>query len=152
MRYLLTRLMMNHKYARWMVILQEFYLQFNSPKRKKALILVEFIIDLPIETLCSPVNEAFPYEHIFLVSTDDPWYGHILLFLRTQKFKPQHTCDDRRCIHQKAPRYILLGDVLYQRGIDTILCRCLDHHQVEQALNDCHSGACGGHLLGMIIT
>ena len=50
MRYLLTHHMMNHKYARWVVISQEFDLQFASPKDKKALILVEFIADLPSDS------------------------------------------------------------------------------------------------------
>ena len=53
MRYLLTHHMMNHKYTRWMVILQEFYLQFNTPKSKKSLILIEFIMDLPKNTQAS---------------------------------------------------------------------------------------------------
>ena len=45
-----------------------------------------------------------------------------------------------------------MGDVLYRRGIDTILRRCLTHNQAEEALNDCHAGACGGHLSRMATT
>ena len=29
-----------------------------------------------------------------------------------------------------------------------ILHRCLTHEEAEKALNECHSGACGGHLSG----
>ena len=34
-------------------------------------------------------------------------------------------------------------------GIDTILCCCLTHDEAEKVLNDCHSGAYGGHLSGL---
>lgn len=113
MRYLLTHCMMNHKYARWIVILQEFDLQFNAPKRKNAPIVVEFITGLPIETQRSLINDALLDENLFLVSTDDPWYSDILLLSRNQKFKPHLTRGDQRCIRYQAPHYLLMRDVLY---------------------------------------
>jgi hypothetical protein len=57
--------------------------------------------------------------------------------------------DDRRRIRHQAPRYLLIGDILYRRGIDTILRRCVTIDEVDKVLNDCHSGACGGHLSGI---
>ena len=41
---------------------------------------------------------------------------------------------------------MIVGDTLYRRGIDIVLRRCLTHEEAEKVLNDCHSGACGGHL------
>ena len=72
---------MNPKYARWIVILQEYDLQFCSPKRKKALALVEFITDLLGDSKGSPVNDSLLDEHLFFAAIDDPWYGDILLLL-----------------------------------------------------------------------
>jgi hypothetical protein len=46
-------------------------------------------------------------------------------------------------------RFRIIGDTLYHRGIDTILQQCLIHAEVERVMNDCHLGACGGHLSGM---
>lgn len=43
----------------------------------------------------------------------------------------------------------MINDTLYRRGVDTILRRCLTHEEVEHILNDCHAGACGGHLSGI---
>ena len=39
-----------------------------------------------------------------------------------------------------------MDNTLYCRGVDSILRRCLTHEEVEVVLNDCHGGACGGHL------
>eukprot|EP00253_Pinus_taeda_P031189 PITA_31189 len=36
--------------------------------------------------------------------------------------------------------------MLYRRGVDTILRRCLTHEKAEKALNECHSSVCDGHL------
>jgi hypothetical protein len=41
---------------------------------------------------------------------------------------------------------------LYRRGVDVILHHCLTHEEDEAILNDCHSGACGGHLSGLATT
>jgi len=36
--------------------------------------------------------------------------------------------------------------------VDSILCRCLTHKEVEFVLNDAHSGSSGGHLFGLETT
>jgi hypothetical protein len=71
------------------------------------------------------------------------------VYLQTQKFRPNLSREDRRRIRHHAKHYLILGDTLYRRGIDTVLRRCLTHEEAEIMLNDCHSGACGGHLSGM---
>jgi hypothetical protein len=58
--------------------------------------------------------------------------------------------EHRRCICHHSRRYLILGDTLYMhRGIDTILRRCVTHEEAKRVLNECHLGACGGHLSGM---
>ena len=42
-----------------------------------------------------------------------------------------------------------MDNTLYCRGVDSILHRCLTHEEAELVLNDCHRGACGGHLSGL---
>ena len=39
-----------------------------------------------------------------------------------------------------------MDNTLYRCGVDSILRRCLTHDEAEVVLNDCHRGACGGHL------
>ena len=46
---------------------------------------------------------------------------------------------------------MIIGDALYRRGVDSILRRCLTLEEAEAVLNDCHSGAYGGHLSGLAI-
>ena len=43
----------------------------------------------------------------------------------------------------------IVDNTLYRRGVDSILRHCLTHEEAEVVLNDCHGGACGGHLSGI---
>jgi len=45
--------------------------------------------------------------------------------------------------------YLIIGDTLYRRGIDSILRRYLTLEEFESILNDYHSGAYGGHISGL---
>ena len=38
--------------------------------------------------------------------------------------------------------------MLYRHGVNFVFRRCLTHEEAERVLNDCHSGACGGHMFG----
>ena len=42
-----------------------------------------------------------------------------------------------------------MNDTLYRRGVDSILHHCLTHEEAEIILNDCHVGACHGHISGL---
>jgi hypothetical protein len=81
MQYLLGHRQINGKFSRWIVILQEYDLEFSTPKSKKALILAKLIMTFPSETTSSPVNTNFPNEHLFFIPSDDPWYDDILFYL-----------------------------------------------------------------------
>jgi hypothetical protein len=149
MYHVLTRQVLGGKYSKWIVILQEFDLEFTKAKAKKSLVFAELICALPSADENNEPRDPLPDESLFLISTSDPWYGDILLYLQTQRFQPNISREERRRIRHHARRYLILGDTLYRRGIDTILRRCLIHEEAERVLNDCHLGACGGHLSGM---
>ena len=75
--------MIEGKYNKWIVILQEFNPKFVSEKSKKSLIFVELISDFPREEEEEVCEDTFVDEHIFLISTMDPWYGDIIIYLQT---------------------------------------------------------------------
>ena len=63
--------------------MQEFDLEFVSEKSKKSLIFVKLISDFPSEEEEEAYEDTFVDEHIFLISTLDPWYGDIIIYLQT---------------------------------------------------------------------
>ena len=83
--------MIGGKYNKRIVILQEFDFEFVSAKLKKSLIFAELISDFPNEAEDLVCEDTFVNEHILLISTSNPWYGDIIVYLQTQ----------RTCYHSK---------------------------------------------------
>ena len=119
--YILNRQVLGGKYSRWIVILQEFDLEFSKATSKKSLVFAELMCDLPYASMESQPSDSFPDEFLFLISTTDPWYGYLLIYLQTQCFQLHLSHDDHRCIRHHAKYYLILNDTLYRRGIDSIL-------------------------------
>ena len=109
---------------------------------------VELICDLPCTETKNVVEDYLPDESLFLISSDDFWYGDIIIYLQTQTFRTILSSTERHRIHYQARQYIILRDTLYRQGIDSVFRRCLTFDEAEKALNDCHSGACGSHMSG----
>ena len=66
--------MIGGKYNKWIVILEEFDLEFVSAKSKKSLIFAELISDFSGKVEEEVCEDTLVDEHIFLISTSDPWY------------------------------------------------------------------------------
>jgi hypothetical protein len=120
MQHILTRQLLGGKYSKWIVILQEFDLEFDRAKSKKSLVFAELICDFPHSSTENVAVDSLPDESLFLISTDDIWYGDIIIYLQTQTFQPTLSSTERCRICYQAHQYIILGDTLYCRGIDSV--------------------------------
>ena len=101
------------KYSKWIVILQEFELEFISAKAKKSLVFAELISELPRDNDDNDEEPTIIDEHLFLISSLDPWYGDYLVYLQTLKLPSHNGNDARRHIRQNAKKYVIIGDTLY---------------------------------------
>ena len=120
MYYIMTRQVLGGKYSSWIVILQDFDLEFAKVTSKKSLVLAELMCDLPCVATESEPSDSFPDEFLFLISTTDPWYGNLLIYLQTQLFQLHLSHDDPLHIRHHAKYYLILNDTLYRRGIESI--------------------------------
>jgi len=89
MIYILTKQLLGGKYSKWIVILQEFNLEFEKSKSKKSLVFVELMCDFPCADTKIVTEEPIAYESLFLISTLDRWYGDVIVYLQTQSFRPE---------------------------------------------------------------
>jgi hypothetical protein len=111
--------------------------------------LAELILELPVESGDLVPKELSIRGDMFLITSLDPWYGDILIYLQTLKCPTSASCDEHQRIRHQARNYLILNDTLYRRGVYCILRRCLTHKEVVIVLNDFHTRACGGHLSGL---
>jgi len=94
----------------------------------------------------SRLEDHIPDESLFLISTLDPWYRDIIVYLQTSSFCLDLSKDARRWIYHHSQSYRIIGDTLYRLSANFVLHRCLMFEEVERVLNDCHSCACGVHM------
>jgi hypothetical protein len=120
MQHILTCQLLGGKYSKWIVILQDFDLEFERAKSKKSLMFVELICDFLYSEMENVAVDSLPDESLFLISSDDLWYRDIIIYLQTHTFRPNLSSTDRHRIHYQACQYIILGDTLYHRGIDSV--------------------------------
>jgi hypothetical protein len=118
MQHILTRQLLGGKYSKWIVILQEFDLEFECAKSKKSLVFAELICNLPYSEMENAAVDSLPDESLFLIISSDLWYGDIIIYLQTQTFQPDLSSTDHHRICYQARQYIILDDTLYHRGID----------------------------------
>ena len=97
-------------------------------------------------------EDSFSNEHIFIISTVDPWYGDIIMYFQTLKVCTHLSQDERRRLCHVEKNYLIVDNTLYCHGVDSILQHCLTHEEAKVVLNDFHGGACGGHLSGISTT
>ena len=81
MYYILTRQVLEGKYSWWIVILQDFDLEFAKATSKKSLVFAELMCDLPYALMEPDPSDSFPNEFLFLISTTDPWYVDLIIYL-----------------------------------------------------------------------
>ena len=118
----------------------------------KSLVFAELIAEFPVEEDIEIEEDSFPDERIFLIFTSDPWYGDILIYLQNLKCPASFSLEERCKLCTHAKNYLIIGDTLYKRGVESVLHESLTHEEADIVLNDAHRGACGGHLSGLAMT
>jgi hypothetical protein len=83
MQHSLMRQLLGGKYSKWIMILQDFDLEFERAKSKKSLVFAELICDFPYSETENVAADSLPDESLFLNSSDDLWYGDIIIYLQT---------------------------------------------------------------------
>ena len=89
MMYILTKKLLGGKYSKYIVILQEFDLEFEKSKSKKSLVFTELMCDFPSTDTETVAEHPITDESLFLISTIEPWNGDIIIYLQTLKIWPE---------------------------------------------------------------
>ena len=95
-------------------------MEFEKSKAKKSLVFVELMCDFPSTDTETMSEQPIADESFFLISTLDPWYGDIIVYLQTQSFRPEISRSQCRKIHFQSQQYNIIGDTLYRHGADSV--------------------------------
>ena len=73
--------------TRWLLLLQEFNITIVD-KPGKYSVVYDFLSRMDNNDECTPIEDIFPDEHLFAVSTKPLWYADIANYLATGKVPP----------------------------------------------------------------
>jgi hypothetical protein len=82
----------------------------------------------------------------YLELDENDWRAPIVSYLRNP-----NGCNDNT-LKLKARKYVLMGepeDVLYKRGVEGLLLKCVSKYESLQVLVEVHEGICGAHQSGV---
>ncbi|KAA3458454.1 gag/pol polyprotein [Gossypium australe] len=79
---------------------------------------------------------------------DRPWYQNVLQYIKNGEYPEYATENEKRTLRRLASDYVLDGNILYKKGKDQVLLRCVDAVEAKQILEEVHEGICGTHANG----
>ena len=124
-----------------------------------ALATLAYVIKIPfgvtvrpllIETRCTLVNCCLIGD---IENRDElPWYHDIYQFLSCDAYPKAASAKDKKALSHLASRFVVCGDALYRRSPNGMLLLCLDHASTNRVMREVHSGVCGPHMGGHMLT
>jgi hypothetical protein len=105
----------NGRVTRWLLLLQEFDITIVE-KPLKDNVIADFLSRLTNNGDDSPVEDSFPNEHLFVVSTHSLWYANISNYLAARKLPHHLSPRERKNIIQQSAQYSWVGGCLFYTG------------------------------------
>jgi hypothetical protein len=135
----------NARVTRWLLLLQEFNITIIDRPGKDNLV-VDFLSRLIHTGDNTPVDDDFPDENLFSISTYIPWYADVANYLVTGKLPQNLSSREKQRIIQLSANYMWHDDCLYRTGPDLVIRRCVREDEMHDIFKACHDGPCGGHF------
>jgi ribonuclease HI len=141
---------LHSKWSKWIMRMQEYDLEIKPTKTIRGTGLAGLLTRSHPSVIVEPpqVDDLIAFEEVVneIELASQPWYGPIIYFLINGVCPPDMDTKAKRTLRLQIVRYVLQGQVLYRRNLDGVLSRCLTPDQAQMALEQCHSGVCGGHF------
>jgi hypothetical protein len=135
--------------ARWVLLLQEFDFTVNVQPGKKHT-NADFLSRMSEEVNPESIDDSFPDAHLFNVEIILAQYANVIHYLSTSTFFHDYIDKQKQSLAHKALPYTLIAQILYKKGKDGILRRCINPSEVDLILQGCHDDVCGVHFAGMV--
>ena len=149
-KYLMAKKEAKPRLIRWVLLLQEFDLEIRDKKG------CDNVVDDHLSRVEKPtveekekeIAEQFPDEQLFQLSFQSPWYVDIVNFLAYGVMSPELSYHQRKKLRTDSRFYIWDDPLLFKRGADMIIRRCIPESEQGEILHGCHASPYGGHFAG----
>ena len=149
-KYLMSKKEAKPRLIRWVLLLQEFDLEIKDKKGCDNVIAdhLSRVEHNETEKEEAELTENFPDEHLFKVSFQIPWYADIVNYLACGVVPQEFSYQQKRKLRTDSRYYIWDDPLLFKRGADMIIRRCVPESEQCKILNECHTSPYGGHFSG----
>ena len=147
-KYLMSKKEAKPRLIRWVLLLQEFDLEIKDKKGCDNVIAdhLSRVEHNETEKEEAELKENFPDEQLFKVSFQIPWYADIVNYLACGVVPQEFSYQQKRKLRTDSRYYIWDGPLLFKRGADMIIRRCVPENEQCKILNECHASPYGGHF------
>ena len=147
-KYLMSKREAKPRLIRWVLLLQEFDLEIKDKKGSNNVIAdhLSRVEQNETENEEAELTENFPYEQLFKVSFQIPWYADIVNYLACGVVPQEFSYQQKRKLRTDSRYYIWDDPLLFKRGADMIIRRCVPESEQGKILNECHTAPYGGHF------
>ncbi|PHT39048.1 hypothetical protein CQW23_22621 [Capsicum baccatum] len=115
------------------------------------------ILQHPDKIYIDPVHIQSHDQHAYYNVVEEelngePWFFDIKQYIQSGEYPTHATNDQNRTIRCLASGFFLSGGILYKRTPDLGLLRCVDAKEVSTIMVEVHSGVCGPHMNGYVLS
>ena len=149
-RYLMAKKEAKSRLIRWVLMLQEFDLEIKDKKGSDN-VIANHLSRLEMTARNekgTEITENFPNEQLFLLSVQTPWYADIVNYLACGVVLLEFSYQQRRKLRTDCRFYIWDDPLLYRRGANMIIRRCVPETEQGGIMEKCHASPYGGHFAG----
>ena len=149
-KYLMAKKEANPRLIRWVLLLQEFDLEIKDKKGSGNVIVNHLSrVEKPVvQEKEKEIAENFLDEQLFQLSLQSPWYADIVNFLACGIMPPKFIYQQRKKLRTDSRYYIWDDPLLFKKGADLIIRRCVLEGEQSKILQECHASPHGGHFVG----
>ena len=140
-KYLMAKKEAKPRLIKWVLLLQEFDMEIKDKKGCDN-VIVDHLSRLEKTTVKEEeieVAENFPDEQLFQLSFQLPWYADIVNFLACGVMPPEFIYQQRKKLRIDSRFYIWDNPLLFKRGADMIIRKCVPESEEGKILQECHA-------------
>ena len=149
-KYLMAKKEAKPRLTRWVLLLQEFDLEIKDKKGSDNVIVdhLSRVEKTTVKEKGTELKENFPADQLFQLSFQLPWYADIVNFLACGVMPLEFNYQQRKKFRTDSKFYIWDDPLLFKRGADMIIRRCVPESEQGKILYECHASPYGGHFVG----
>ena len=149
-RYLMEKKDSKPRLIRWVLLLQELDLEIKDKKGSDNVIAdhLSRLEKTTEEEKGSEIAKNFPNEKLFLLAVQTPWDADIVNYLACGIMPYDFSNQQKRKLRTDSRLYIWDDPLLFRRGVDMIIKRCVPETLQGGIIDKCHASPYGGHFAG----